>query len=93
MCLLFVYLLIGISCSTVSSDTVISEKCIGKVVKERYCTFNVHGSVHPNNILLCKSQQDAHVTEIILTDNCSTCFGRHYHPSSGAQNNCNYSIW
>jgi len=20
-------------------------------------------------------------------------FGRHYHPSSGAQNNCNYSIW
>jgi len=21
------------------------------------------------------------------------CFGRHYHPSSGAQNNRNYSIW
>jgi len=20
-----------------------------------------------------------------LSDNCSTCFGRHYHPSSGAQ--------
>jgi len=20
-------------------------------------------------------------------------FGRHYHPFSGAQNNCNYSIW
>jgi len=25
--------------------------------------------------------------------NCSTCFGYRYHPSSGAQNNCNYSIW
>jgi len=24
---------------------------------------------------------------------CSTCFGYHYHPSSRAQNNCNYSIW
>jgi len=23
----------------------------------------------------------------------STCFGRHQHPYSGAQNNCNYSIW
>ena len=46
--------------------------------------FNIHGSVHRNNIL-CKFQQDAHVTEFILSDNCSTCFGRHYHPSSGAQ--------
>jgi hypothetical protein len=25
-------------------------------------------------------------------DNCSTCFGRQYHPFSGAQNNCSYSI-
>ena len=33
------------------------------------------------------------VTEFILSDNCSTCFGRHYHPSSGAQNNSNCSIW
>jgi hypothetical protein len=41
--------------------------------------------VHHNNILLNKSQQDAHVTEFILSDICSTCFGRHYHPSSGAQ--------
>jgi hypothetical protein len=32
-----------------------------------------------------KSQLDAHVTEFILSDNCSTCFGRYYHPSSGAQ--------
>jgi len=30
---------------------------------------------------------------VYLSDNCSTCFGRHYHPSSGTQNNCNYSIW
>jgi len=36
-------------------------------------------------ILLYKSQLDAHVTEFILSDNCSTCFGRYYHPSSGAQ--------
>jgi hypothetical protein len=47
--------------------------------------FNIHGSVHRNNILLYKSQQDAHVTEFILSDDCSTCFGRYYHPSSGAQ--------
>jgi hypothetical protein len=47
--------------------------------------FNIHGSVHRNNILLHKNQQDAHVTEFILSDNCSTCFGRYYHPSSGTQ--------
>jgi hypothetical protein len=55
--------------------------------------FNIHGSVHRNNILVHKSQQDAQVTEFICSDNCYTCFGRHYHPSSGAQNNCTYSIW
>jgi hypothetical protein len=55
--------------------------------------FNIHGSVRRNNILIEKSQQDAHVTEFILSDVCSTCFGYHCHPSSGAQNNCNYSIW
>ena len=37
------------------------------------------------NILLYKFQKDAHVTEFILSDNCSTCFGLYYHPSSGAQ--------
>jgi len=42
--------------------------------------------LHRNNILLCKSQQDAQVTEFILSDNFSTCFGRQYHSSSGAQN-------
>jgi len=26
-----------------------------------------------------------YVTEFILSDDCSTCFGYHYHPSSGAQ--------
>jgi hypothetical protein len=31
------------------------------------------------NILEHKSQRDAHVTEFILSDNCYTCFGRHYH--------------
>jgi len=31
--------------------------------------------MHHNNILIYKSQQDAHVTEFILSDNCSTCFG------------------
>ena len=44
-----------------------------------------------SNILVYKSQQDAQVTEFILSGSCSTCFGFHYHPSSGAQNNCNYS--
>jgi len=38
-----------------------------------------------STILLYRSQQDAHATEFILSDNCSTCFGRYYHPSSGAQ--------
>jgi len=33
-----------------------------------------------SNILIQKSQQDAHITEFILSDNCSTCFG--YHLSS-----------
>jgi hypothetical protein len=31
------------------------------------------------------SGPDAHVTEFILSDDCSTCLGYHYHPSSGAQ--------
>jgi len=48
-------------------------------------TFNIHGSVHRNNTLIYKFQKDAHVTEFILSDNSSTCFGCHYHPSSRAQ--------
>jgi len=43
--------------------------------------------------LIYKSQQDAQVIDFILSKDCSTCFGFHYQPSSGAQNNCNYSIW
>ena len=46
-------------------------------------------------VLVCcgwRTPQDTHVTEFILSDDCSTCFGYHCHPSSGAQNNCNYSI-
>jgi hypothetical protein len=45
----------------------------------------IYGFLHRNNILLHKFQQDTHVTEFILSDNCSTCFGRYYHPPSGAQ--------
>jgi hypothetical protein len=32
---------------------------------KRNIEFNIHGPVHRNNILLYKSQQDAHVTEFI----------------------------
>jgi len=35
-------------------------------VKLRCQKVNVHGSVHRNNILVYKSQQDAHVTEFIF---------------------------
>jgi hypothetical protein len=69
--------------------------CPDRKCREKYSIFfNVDWSVrHRNDILVYKSQLDAKVTEFILSDNCSTYFGRHYHPSSGAQNNCNYSIW
>ena len=59
--------------------------CPRERILQGFIKFNVHGSVHHNDILLYKSQQDAHVTDFILSDNCSTCFGRYYHPSSGAQ--------
>jgi len=63
-------------------------------VRVKLCwSFNIYGSMYHNNILIQKSQQDARVTEFILYDDCSTCFGYHYHPSSGTQNNCNYIIW
>ena len=42
--------------------------------------FNVHGSVHRNNILVYNSNKMHKSQEFILSDNCSTCFGRHYHP-------------
>jgi hypothetical protein len=53
-------------------------------MQQRSKIFSIHGSVHCN-ILLHKTQQDAQVTEFISSDNCSTCFGCHHHPSSGAQ--------
>ena len=57
------------------------------------CDLLGHYAASGGNLLIQKSQQDAHVTEFILSDDCSTCFGYHCHQSSGAQNNCNYSIW
>jgi hypothetical protein len=30
---------------------------------------------------------------LFLSENCSSCFGFHYHPSSRTQNNCNYSYY
>jgi hypothetical protein len=33
---------------------------------QSYSMFNIHGSVHRNNILVYKSQQDAHVTLFIF---------------------------
>ena len=53
-----------------------------------YCSDeSLRGHSHSDKstaILIHKYQQNAHVTEFILSDNCSTCFGRHHHPSSGA---------
>jgi hypothetical protein len=37
--------------------------------------FNVHGSVHPNNILIYIQQMQHYITQFILSRNCSTCFG------------------
>jgi hypothetical protein len=36
-------------------------------------------------ILQDKSQEDAHITEFILSDNCSKYFRRYHHPSAEAQ--------
>jgi hypothetical protein len=41
----------------------------------------------------CINPNKMHMLQFILSDNCSTYFRHHHHPSSGAQNNCNYSIW
>jgi hypothetical protein len=62
-------------------------------VQKHFMSFNVHGSVHHINILLYIIPTSTQFTGFISIWHCSTCFGRHYHPSSGAQNNCNYSIW
>ena len=47
-------------------------KAFRRLLTKHCQVFNVHGSVHRNNILVYKPQQDAHVTEFILSDNCST---------------------
>jgi hypothetical protein len=47
-------------------------------------TLHNTSTEHLLHILLYKSQQDAHVTEFILFDNCFTCLECHHHPSSGA---------
>jgi len=36
------------------------------MVVTNICIFNVHGSMHCNNILVYKSQQDGQVTEFIF---------------------------
>ena len=46
--------------------------------------FNVHGSVHRNNILIY-IYQDATLHSLFYLENCSACFGWYHHPSSGAQ--------
>jgi len=49
-----------------------------------FCFFNVHGSVHRNNILIYM-QQVATLHSLFISGNCSTCFGWYHHPSQGAQ--------
>jgi len=50
------------------------------------------GSMVRKTVMYLNTILDAQVTEFILSDNCFTCFGRYYHPSSEAQKNCNYRI-
>jgi len=65
------------------------ELCIELVIYKDYT--EMHGQQNMTFYYINPSKM--HMSQFILSDNCSTCFGRHYHPSSGAQNNCNYSIW
>jgi hypothetical protein len=52
----------------------------------RNLTFNVHGSVHRKYIPMY-IQQDATLHSLFYVENCSTCFGWYFHPSSGAHTN------
>jgi hypothetical protein len=45
--------------------------------------FNVHGSLHCKYIPIY-IQQDATLHSLLISGNCSTCFGWYFHPSSGA---------
>jgi hypothetical protein len=38
-----------------------------------------------NTIFYYINPNKMHMLEFILSENCSTCFGLYYHPSSGAQ--------
>jgi hypothetical protein len=49
-----------------------------KSVRTLSYSFKFHYNI-TCSILIYKSQQGAHATEFILSDNCSTCFGRHHH--------------
>ena len=69
----------------ISTQSFFPSTIYNRTSENKSVIFNIHGSVHRNNIVLYKSQQDAHVTEFILSDNCSTYFWRCFHPSSGAQ--------
>jgi hypothetical protein len=48
--------------------------CIYIVTARLNKIFDVHGSVHPNNILIYV-QQDATLHSLFISGNCSTCFG------------------
>jgi hypothetical protein len=54
---------------------------VGSCLEVYQRIFNVYGSLHRKNILMYV-QQDATLHSLFY---CSTCFGRYYHPSSGAQ--------
>jgi hypothetical protein len=45
--------------------------------------FNVYGSVHRKYIPIY-IQQDATLHSLFICENCSTCFGWYFHPSSEA---------
>jgi hypothetical protein len=62
--------------SYTSPEWKICINCFINVCRGSHCehSFNVHGSVHRNNILIY-IQQDATLQQFILSGNCSTCFG------------------
>jgi len=76
------------------------ENLISMSSKNDFAHFSLHNKTNKFTYAKCfityssiLFQLDAQVREFILSDNCSTCFGRHYHPSPEAQNNCNYRAW
>jgi hypothetical protein len=55
--------------------------------------FNVHGSVHRNNIPVYNSNKMQKLQCLFYLTTALNFSGVTMDPSSGAQNNCNYSIW